>query len=329
MNATMIGIPFTEFIAKHDAKFNSNNGLESIFDQILSACTHISEKVNKAAIIEIFGTADKENIQGEEVMKLDVIANDLLIQALNKSPFCSGIASEEEDTYHTFTQDSTTGEYIVLFDPLDGSGNIDTNASIGTIFCVFRKKSVGSLDLEDFLQSGRDVVAAGYVIYGSSTLLVYSAGDKVQGFTLDPQSNKFLLSHPNIQTPHFGNQFSINYGNHRSFDQRIHNFVSWCTELDPETKRPFSMRYIGSMVADFHRNLIKGGIFMYPHTGKSPKGKLRLMYECIPLCFIQEQAGGKSTDNHNSILSIKATELHQRTPIAVGSSYLVDKYLNS
>lgn len=323
----MTGTKFHEFIENQDPSFVSNAGLIDIFDKIKLASKAISELVNKAGIVEILGKADKENVQGEEVMKLDEIANTLLMNALQSSSNCAGIASEEMDSYVSFGRDSRA-QYLVLFDPLDGSSNIDTNASIGTIFNIYRRKSQGELNLEDFLQKGRDVVAAGYVIYGSSTMLVYSAGNGVHGFTLDPSSNDFRLSHRNIQTPSTSNQFSLNYGNYQSFDQRVNDFVSWCTDVDKESKRPYSLRYIGSMVADFHRNLLKGGIFIYPATEKVPKGKLRLLYECIPLSYLQEQAGGLSTDNFISILDIQPTELHQRTPIAVGSSQLVDRYLS-
>ncbi len=329
MNNSMIGISFNEFIGKHDNNFKPNIGLDDVFNKIKIATKEISYQVNKAGIMDILGKADKDNIQGEEVMKLDEIANELLIYHLNSSEYCAGVASEEMDTFIQFENKNENASFVVLFDPLDGSSNIDTNASIGTIFNIYKRKSKGDLILNDFIQSGQEVVAAGYVIYGSSTLLVYSAGHGVHGFTLEQKSNEFLLSHPNIKTPNTANQFSINYGNYKTFDKKVTNFVAWCTDIDVETKRPYSLRYIGSMVADFHRNLVKGGIFIYPATEKTPQGKLRLLYECIPLSFIQEQAGGKSTDNSQSILSIIPEELHQRTPITIGSSFLVDTYLNS
>lgn len=324
-----IGISFKDFVNKHDDTFKNLSGIEDIYQSLIAASIEISTQVNKAGIIQITGQANKENIQGEDVMMLDEIANDLIIDELKKNPFCAGVASEELEEYTAFEAKSAQTQYVVLFDPLDGSSNIDTCASIGTIFSIYKKVSNGSLNLFDFLQSGREVVSAGYIIYGSSTIIVYSAGDGVHGFTLDIESGQFLLSHPNIQTPNKAKWYSLNLGSYNSFDQRLKNFIKWTNDEDKSTNRPLSIRYIGTMVADFHRNLLKGGIFIYPATSSSPKGKLRLMYECIPLAYIQEQAGGKSTDGTQSILSINPLELHQRTPIAIGSNYLVDHYIAS
>jgi fructose-1,6-bisphosphatase I len=324
-----IGISFKDFVDKHDNTFDNLEGIEDIYQSLIAASIEISTQVNKAGIIQITGQANKENIQGEDVMMLDEIANDLIIDELKKNPFCAGVASEELEEYTAFEAKSAQTQYVVLFDPLDGSSNIDTCASIGTIFSIYKKVSNGSLNLIDFLQSGREVVSAGYIIYGSSTILVYSAGDGVHGFTLDMESSQFLLSHPNIQTPNKAKWYSLNLGSYNSFDQRLKNFIKWTNDEDKSTNRPLSIRYIGTMVADFHRNLLKGGVFIYPATSSSPNGKLRLMYECIPLAYIQEQAGGKSTDGTQSILSIEPSELHQRTPIAIGSNYLVDHYIAS
>lgn len=324
-----IGISFKDFVDKHDNTFDNLEGIEDIYQSLIAASIEISTQVNKAGIIQITGQANKENIQGEDVMMLDEIANDLIIDELKKNPFCAGVASEELEEYTAFEAKSAQTQYVVLFDPLDGSSNIDTCASIGTIFSIYKKVSNGSLNLIDFLQSGREVVSAGYIIYGSSTILVYSAGDGVHGFTLDMESSQFLLSHPNIQTPNKAKWYSLNLGSYNSFDQRLKNFIKWTNDEDRSTNRPLSIRYIGTMVADFHRNLLKGGVFIYPATSSSPNGKLRLMYECIPLAYIQEQAGGKSTDGTQSILSIEPSELHQRTPIAIGSNYLVDHYIAS
>jgi fructose-1,6-bisphosphatase I len=324
-----IGISFKDFVDKHDNTFDNLEGIEDIYQSLIAASIEISTQVNKAGIIQITGQANKENIQGEDVMMLDEIANDLIIDELKKNPFCAGVASEELEEYTAFEAKSAQTQYVVLFDPLDGSSNIDTCASIGTIFSIYKKVSNGSLNLLDFLQSGREVVSAGYIIYGSSTILVYSAGDGVHGFTLDMESSQFLLSHPNIQTPNKAKWYSLNLGSYNSFDQRLKNFIKWTNDEDKSTNRPLSIRYIGTMVADFHRNLLKGGVFIYPATSSSPNGKLRLMYECIPLAYIQEQAGGKSTDGTQSILSIEPSELHQRTPIAIGSNYLVDHYIAS
>jgi fructose-1,6-bisphosphatase I len=324
-----IGISFKDFVDKHDNTFDNLEGIEDIYKSLIAASIEISTQVNKAGIIQITGQANKENVQGEDVMMLDEIANDLIIDELKKNPFCAGLASEELEEYTAFEAKSAQTQYVVLFDPLDGSSNIDTCASRGTIFSIYKKVSNGSLNLIDFLQSGREVVSAGYIIYGSSTILVYSAGDGVHGFTLDMESNQFLLSHPNIQTPNKAKWYSLNLGGYNSFDQRLKNFIKWTNDEDKSTNRPLSIRYIGTMVADFHRNLLKGGVFIYPATSSSPNGKLRLMYECIPLAYIQEQAGGKSTDGTQSILSIEPSELHQRTPIAIGSNYLVDHYIAS
>jgi fructose-1,6-bisphosphatase I len=324
-----IGISFKDFVDKHDNTFDNLEGIEDIYKSLIAASIEISTQVNKAGIIQITGQANKENVQGEDVMMLDEIANDLIIDELKKNPFCAGLASEELEEYTAFEAKSAQTQYVVLFDPLDGSSNIDTCASIGTIFSIYKKVSNGSLNLIDFLQSGREIVSAGYIIYGSSTILVYSAGDGVHGFTLDIESNQFLLSHPNIQTPNKAKWYSLNLGGYNSFDQRLKNFIKWTNDEDKSTNRPLSIRYIGTMVADFHRNLLKGGVFIYPATSSSPNGKLRLMYECIPLAYIQEQAGGKSTDGTQSILSIEPSELHQRTPIAIGSNYLVDHYIAS
>jgi fructose-1,6-bisphosphatase I len=328
MIENLIGTSFNNFINNQDKSVNDHDGLSCVLNQVIKATIEISQKVNQAGLLNILGKADKENVQGEEVMKLDEIANDTIIEKLSACSFTAGLASEELDTFTSFENKPSSTPYIVLFDPLDGSSNIDTNASIGTIFSIYKRCSKEHLDISDFTQPGTAVVAAGYVLYGSSTLLVYSAGNGVHGFTLEPKSSMFLLSHYDIKSPDTANQFSINYGNHKSFDKRTNSFVKWCTEEDKESNRPYSLRYIGSMVADFHRNLVKGGIFIYPATEKAPKGKLRLMYECIPLSYIQEQAGGKSSDNHQSILDIQPSELHQRTPVVIGSSYLVDKYLS-
>jgi fructose-1,6-bisphosphatase I len=215
--------------------------------------------------------------------------------------------------------------YVVLFDPLDGSSNIDVNASIGTIFSIYRRKSEGHGpgNEQDCLQKGAEQVAAGYVIYGSSTILVYTTGNGVNGFTLDPSIGEFCLSHPNIQTPKDSNIYSLNEGNAAHFPEGIKNYIAWCKEVNKETNRPYTSRYIGSFVADFHRNLLKGGIFIYPPTAKAPKGKLRLLYECNPLAFVAEQAGGRATNGSQRILDIDPEALHQRTPLFIGSENMV------
>lgn len=329
MKEPKIGITLDEFIIMQEKGYpNASGDLSKLLRDIGLASKIINREVNKAGLVDILGKLGTENIQGEEVMKLDEYANNALISYLKTGGQCAGIASEELDEIMVFNNEEAVGaHYLVLFDPLDGSSNIDTNASIGTIFSVCKRLSDAPITDKDFLQSGRNIVAAGYVLYGSSTMLVYSTGNGVNGFTLDPSIGEFCLSHHNIQTPEMANQFAINYGNHRSFSEGLHKFIDWCTEEDATTKRPFSLRYIGSMVADFHRNLLKGGIFIYPNNKKSPKGKLRLLYECIPLCYLQEQAGGLSSNDSISILDIEPTELHQRTPVVIGSKKMVEKYL--
>jgi fructose-1,6-bisphosphatase I len=285
--------------------------------------------VNHAALVGILGKAEKENVQGEEVMKLDELSNDWLIESLKSSKYCAGVASEEMEDFISFDQSmNTEAQYIVLFDPLDGSSNIDTCSAIGTIFSIYKRKSKGELLLSDFLQKGNDILSAGYVIYGSSTILVYSMGHGVNAFTLDQKEGEYILSHEKIQTPTTSTILSISFGYYSFYEKRVLDFCHWCLEEDKATNRPLTQRYIGSMVADIHRNLLKGGIFLYPATTKSPNGKLRLQYECNPLSFIQKQAGGKYTNGISDILEIVPTELHQRVPIALGSSDLVDKYLS-
>lgn len=321
---------FIDFFSQNDAKIlEKEPGLKDVYIKLLDATTRISNVVNYAALANILGKANKENVQGEEVMKLDELANEWLIESLQSSKFCAGVASEEMESFIAFDQsESEDAKYVVLFDPLDGSSNIDTCAAIGTIFSIYKRTSKGKLIMEDFLQKGSDILSAGYVIYGSSTILVYSAGNGTHGFTLDQKNSNYILSHLSIITPPTAKQFSINYGYFNNFHKRDLDFCHWCCEDDKSTNRPYSMRYIGSMVADFHRNLIKGGIFIYPTTKKSPKGKLRLMYECNPLSYVQKYADGKYTDGKTNLLEIIPTELHQRVSIAIGSRDLIDKYIS-
>jgi fructose-1,6-bisphosphatase I len=261
-------------------------------------------------------------------MKLDVYANDVLINILKNSTDCAGIASEENDDHVCYEDTfSANSKYVVLFDPLDGSSNIDVNAPIGTIFAIYRRVSEPGKPCtkEDFLQPGNKLMAAGYIIYGSSTMMVYATKLGVNGFTLEPSIGEFCLSHPNIKVPENGKIYSINQGNSSKYSDGMKTYLNYCMESNKEESRPYSHRYIGSMVADMHRTLIKGGIFIYPADKSSPKGKLRLQYECNPMAFIIEAAGGKATSGNGNILDIVPTELHQRTPIFIGSKNMVNK----
>lgn len=322
-----------EFIIEKQGDFPFASGeLTKLISSIRLASKVINREVNRAGLTdEILGSAGSENIQGEQQQKLDVYADKQLIYALKARGEVCAIASEENDDFLIFDNDlSRKGKYIVLFDPLDGSSNIDVNVSIGTIFSIYRRldpnKPVG---LDDFLQEGRKQVAAGYVIYGSSTMLVYTTGNGVNGFTLDPSIGTFCLSHPDIKIPEEGKIYSMNEGNISQCDESVQKYIRWCQEEDVATNRPYSGRYIGSLVADFHRNLLKGGIYIYPGTTKSPEGKLRLLYECNPLAFICEQAGGIATDGKNNIMDIIPTKLHQRVPLFIGSKKMVEKAMGN
>jgi fructose-1,6-bisphosphatase I len=305
--------------------------LSSLLNDIVIASKIVNREVNKAGLADILGATTQENIQGETQQKLDIFADQQFISALQNGGEACAIASEENDDFVAFKSErSKQGKYVVAFDPLDGSSNIDVNVSIGTIFSIYRRKSeAGSLANEaDFLQKGENQVAAGYVIYGSSTMLVYTTGKGVNGFTLDPSIGEFCLSHPSLQIPKNGKIYSINEGNLVYCSNAIQEYVAYCKEVDKETKRPYSARYIGSMVADFHRNLIKGGIFLYPETTKNPNGKLRLLYECNPMAYLMEQAGGIATTGKEDIMKLKPTTLHQRVPTILGSENMVKKALS-
>lgn len=326
-----MNLPLTlgEFIIENQRDFPYASGeLSQLLSSIRIAAKVVNREINKAGLAEILGSANNENVQGETQMKLDVFANDLFIKSLRARGEVCGVASEELEDYITF-EDSihTNSKYVVLIDPLDGSSNIDVNVSVGTIFSIYRRLSpAGSpATLEDFLQPGNQQVAAGYVVYGSSTMLVYTTGKGVNGFTLDPSIGSFYLSHPNMQFPKDGVIYSINEGNYVHFPEGVKKYIKWCQELAPEEKRPYTSRYIGSLVSDFHRNMLKGGIYIYPRGTKSPNGKLRLLYECNPLAFIAEQAGGKASNGHTRIMDLQPTELHQRMPLFIGSYNMVER----
>ena len=321
-------ITLGEFIIKNQQDFPYAKGqLTRMFNAITLASKVMNSQINKAGLVdELMGKVGTENVQGEEQKKLDVYANKIFINALKARNEVCGIASEEEEETIIFdNEDSVNGKYIVLIDPIDGSSNIEVNVSIGTVFAIYRRISpIGEpAILEDFLQSGREQVAAGYVIYGSSTMLVFTTGNGVNGFTYDPSIGVFYLSHPNIKIPSDGNIYSINEGNYAYFSDKMKAYVDYCKKIDASTNRPFTGRYIGSMIADLHRNLLKGGIYLYPDSTKSPKGKLRLLYECNPMAFLIEQAGGIATDGTQPILDLQPSEIHQRTPFYAGSTEMV------
>lgn len=317
-----------EYIIDNQNDFQYTSGeLSRLLSSIKLASKVVNHEVNKAGLVDILGQAGETNIQGEDQQKLDVYANDVFMKTLVNREIVCGIASEEEDDFVIIEGKNRSHEnkYIVLIDPLDGSSNIDVNVSVGTIFSIYRRVTpVGTpVTMEDFLQPGNLQVAAGYVVYGTSTMLVYSTGHGVNGFTLNPAMGTYYLSHPNMKFPDDGKIYSINEGYYIHFPQGVKEYLKYCQE--EEENRPYSARYIGSLVSDFHRNMIKGGIYMYPTSSKSPQGKLRLLYECNPIAFLAEQAGGKATDGYKRILEIKPTELHQRVPIFVGSKNMVNK----
>ncbi|WP_454979981.1 class 1 fructose-bisphosphatase [Capnocytophaga haemolytica] len=314
-----------EFIIQNQQHFEYSTGeLSRLLSAIKLASKLVNREVNKAGLVEdILGDLGTENIQGEVQKKLDVFANDLFIRALTKRDVVCGIASEENEFFIPI--EGKTSKYVVLMDPLDGSSNADVNVTVGTIFSIYKRVTpVGTpVQLEDFLQPGNQQVAAGYVVYGLSTMLVYTTGHGVNGFTLDPSIGTYYLSHPNMQYPKDGTIYSINEGNYVHFPQGVKDYLKYCQALEGD--RPYTSRYIGSLVSDFHRNMLKGGIYIYPSGTRTPKGKLRLLYECNPIAFLTEQAGGKATDGYRRIMDIKATELHQRVPFFCGSANMVDK----
>jgi len=315
-----------EYIIDNQREFQYSSGeLSRLLSSIKLAAKVVNHEVNKAGLVDILGAAGETNIQGEDQQKLDVYANEVFMSTLVNREIVCGIASEEEDEFVIIEgkNRSHDNKYVVLIDPLDGSSNIDVNVSVGTIFSIYRRVTpLGTpATEEDFLQPGNLQVAAGYVVYGTSTMLVYTTGHGVNGFTLNPAIGTFYLSHPNMTFPDDGTIYSINEGYYVHFPQGVKDYLKYCQE--EKDNRPYSARYIGSLVSDFHRNMIKGGIYMYPTSSKAPQGKLRLLYECNPVAFLAEQAGGKASDGYRRILEIKPTELHQRAPIFVGSKNMV------
>lgn len=318
------GMSVQRHIVRQEREYPQATGsLTGLLMDLIYAAKVISREVNKAGLADVLGLTGDKNIHGEEVKKLDEYANDKLYQAVGHGGHLCIMASEEKDEAIPIPDEFPKGKYVLLFDPLDGSSNIDANVSIGTIFSIHSKKTDGENgQLDDCLQKGRDQVAAGYIIYGSSTMLVYTTGQGVNGYTLDPSVGEFLLSHEDIKIPTKGKIYSANEGNANFWDDGTKKYISYLKEKDPASDRPYSLRYIGSLVADFHRNLLYGGIFLYPadyKDPKKPKGKLRLLYEASPLAFIVEQAGGLATTGKENIMDIQPTELHQKVPLIIGS----------
>ena len=318
-----------EFTLQQMRDFPQATGeLSMLLRDIGLAAKRVNVEVNKAGLVDILGDAGSINVQGEDVKKLDVFANNQFIGVTRHGISCAGVGSEENDDIVIFDDEiSNNSKYVMLMDPLDGSGNIDVNVSIGTIFSIYKRLSDrgGPVNIQDFLQPGNRQVAAGYIIYGSSTMLVYGTRRGVNGFTLDQSIGEFTLSHPDIKCPDNGNIYSVNHGNFFRYEEGVKKYITACQQKTKESGGPYTQRYIGSMVADVHRNLIKGGMFMYPGTTDKPKGKLRLLYECNPLAYIVEKAGGKATNGIQRTLDVLPTELHQRSPLFIGSMQMMDE----
>ncbi len=329
MNVSRRVLTLDEFTIQQLRQFPQATGeLSNLLRDIGLAAKRVNVEVNKAGLVDILGDAGSINVQGETVKKLDVFANNQFMGVLRHGISCAGIASEELDDIVVFDDEvSNQSKYVCLFDPLDGSSNIDVNCAIGTIFGVYRRMSLkgGPCAVSDFLQSGIHQVAAGYVIYGSSTMLVYATRRGVNGFTLDPSIGEFTLSHDNITCPKDGSFYSVNHGHFFRYAQGVQQYIDRCQRRKESDGGPYSQRYVGSLVADVHRNLIKGGIFMYPATSDKPSGKLRLQYECNPLAFLVEVAGGRATNGQSRILDILPETLHQRSPFFIGSEVMVDE----
>ena len=316
-----------EFIISNQKQFKYTSGeLSRLINSIRLAAKVVNHEVNKAGLVDILGEAGDTNVQGEDQQKLDVYANDVFMKRLINRQIVCGIASEEEDDFVTISgnDEANSSKYVVLIDPLDGSSNIDVNVSVGTIFSIYRRvtKPGTPVQIEDFLQEGKKQVAAGYIVYGTSTMLVYTTGHGVNGFTLNPAIGTFYLSHPDMKFPEDGTIYSINEGYYVHFPQGVKDYLKYC-QME-EGDRPYKARYIGSLVSDFHRNMIKGGIYIYPTSSVGPQGKLRLLYECNPMAFLAEQAGGKATDGYKRIMEIRPTRLHQRVPFFCGSKNMVN-----
>ncbi len=318
--ALPIGANLDRFIKSHESHFKYASGeLSQLLRDMALASKVINREMNKAGLINLAGNAGSQNAQGDHQQKLDILADIRFMRALTKGGEVCAIISEEQDDM--FLTGKNNGKYVIAMDPLDGSSNIDVNVSVGTIFSIYRRKTeVGTTPTaEDCMQKGTEQVAAGYIIYGSSTMFVYTTGNGVNGFTYDLSLGEYFLSHPNLTTPDDGKIYSCNEGNSNSFPDGVTAYLNQCKDNE------MTGRYIGSLVADFHRNLLKGGIYLYPPYRKGPNGKLRLMYECNALAFVVEQAGGKATDGKQRIMEIEPTDFHQKCPLYIGSKKMVDR----
>jgi fructose-1,6-bisphosphatase I len=323
----------TRHIIDEQHKYPEATGeFTNLMNDICFAAKRISYHTNKAGLLDVLGETDMVNIQGEKVQKLDVFANETMVKALDHGGNLCCMVSEEEEDIIPIPKQYPIGKYVCLFDPLDGSSNIDVNVSVGTIFSIYRRETKDNIpgELADCLQPGAQQVCAGYVVYGSSTMLVYTTGKGVHGFTLDPSFGEFVLSHPNIKIPDKANIYSVNESNFDYWDDSIKNYIRYVKATDKSTNRPLNSRYIGSMVSDVHRNLLNGGIYLYPASSKAPNGKLRLTYEANPMAFIIEQAGGKASNGIQDIMQIKPESLHQRVPLFIGCAYdvqMIEEYI--
>ena len=316
-----------EFITEQQVlKPEATGNLTRLLYDISIAAKIVNREINKAGLVDILGEIGEDNVQGESVKKLDIYANEAFISALNSGGQCAAVVSEENEEIKVLDGlESKEASYLVCIDPLDGSSNIDVNVSVGTIFSVLKRKDTKKeVTNNEFFVKGTEQVASGYVIYGSSTMLVYTTGNGVNGFTLDPSIGEFCLSHPNIKTPLNGEIFSVNEANEKIMPHGVRKYTEYCHQLN-NGKRTHTARFMGSLVADFHRNMLKGGIYIYPTTDAAPKGRLRLLYECAPLAWIIEQAGGKASDGFQRIMDIEANDLHQRVPFFIGSTEMVEK----
>ena len=322
-----VGTTLTRFIIEQQRNYpNATGEFTNLLIELTKAGKIIAREVNKAGLAEIMGLTGHLNVHGEEVQKLDEFANATIIKATDHTGHLAGVVSEEMRGIHQIPDPLLRGDYVLVADPVDGSSNIDVNVSIGTIFSIYRRRRQGgAAQLDDFLRKGSEQLCAGYIIYGSSTMLVYSTGQGVHGFTLDPTIGEFLLSHEGIAMPPRGRIYSVNESYYNRWDVGVQRYVDYLKEENKEAGRPYSARYIGSLVADFHRNMLKGGIFLYPGEVNAPQGKLRLVYEAAPLAFIAQQAGGAASTGQQAILDMQAEELHQRVPLIIGSAEDVEE----